>query len=1012
MNSEFSTQNFGIAGYRLTEQLYESSALLIYRGYRKADEQPVVLKILREVYPTPEHIAWFKREYQVMRNLNLTGVVKPYACLCEQQQQLMVMVLEDFGGDSLARLGIAGKLELREFLELAIAIIQIVAQIHAAQIIHKDINPSNIILNPTTKVVKIIDFGISTVLSQENPTFCHPNILEGTLPYMSPEQTGRMNRAIDYRSDFYSVGVTFYELLTGRLPFESDDPLELVHCHLAKQPPPLRESTKGEIPQVVGEIVMKLMEKNPEDCYQSAYGIQRDLELCLHQLQTKGQIDCFPLGKQDISDKFHIPQKLYGREREIDTLLAAFERVAGDRGDWELGRLGAGGAEGAEGDTETIPDSQFPIPNSQFPIPNSQFPIPNSQFPIPDSRFPIPNSQFPIPNSQFPNNKTKMILISGSAGVGKSALVNEVHKPITAKRGNFISGKFDQYQRNIPYSAISQAFNQLCKHLLSESTATFRAWQEKILVAVGNKGRVLIDVIPNLELVIGQQQAVPQVGLQETQNRFNLVCQNFIKVLCQPEHPLVLFIDDLQWADTASLSLLRTIMSDEKIQHLLIIGAYRKNELDVHHPLKITLDDIKQKSGLLSTIALDNLDNYQVNALIAESLACSATACQPLTDLIYTKTKGNPFFTIEFLRSLYVEGLLSFNQTERQWQWDLTQIQAKNITNNVVELMAGKVSLLPQRTQTNLQLAACIGNSFDLSTLGIISQYQPAVVWADLLPALQAGLVLPLNKQYKLIELTAIEDLQATDGVRFKFLHDQVQEAAYYLMDEDQRQAKHLQIGRLLNSNTKPEELKDTKTAAALDLTSILKASQALASEIVLDNLLTKMLKIIIENAGAEIGYLLMEKNGQWMIEASGKVNSEEVKRRHKAEEPTPNLSKKGNRGQKVITRNEGDFLVELSLSIPIESVSGRSDNPLIANAIVNYVIRTQESVVLNDAAREGNFTRTPYILKQQPKSILSTPLLNQGKLVGILYLENNLTTEAFTPERLEVLNFLSSQAA
>ncbi|NEP59181.1 MAG: serine/threonine protein kinase, partial [Symploca sp. SIO2G7] len=325
MNSELRTQNLSISGYCLTEQLYDSSASLVYRGYREADKQPVVLKILQDAIPTPESLAWFKREYQVARNLNLAGVVKAYACFYEQQQ--MVMVLEDFGGYSLARLGVAGNLELGEFLELAIAITQILGQIHAAHIIHKDINPSNIIFNPTTQVVKIIDFGISTVLSQENPTFCHPNVVEGTLPYLSPAQTGRMNRALDYRSDFYSLGITFYELLTGRLPFTSDEPLELVHCHLAKQPPPLRESSKGEIPEVIGEIVLKLMEKNPEDGYQSAYGIQADLELCLHQLQTQGQIASFPLGRQDISDKFHIPQKLYGREPEIETLLAAFERI-------------------------------------------------------------------------------------------------------------------------------------------------------------------------------------------------------------------------------------------------------------------------------------------------------------------------------------------------------------------------------------------------------------------------------------------------------------------------------------------------------------------------------------------------------------------------------------------------------------------------------------------------------------------------------------------------------------
>ncbi|NES19930.1 MAG: serine/threonine protein kinase, partial [Symploca sp. SIO3E6] len=384
MNSELRTQNLGISGYRLTEQLYDSSGSVVYRGYREADEQPVVLKIVQDDDPTPEYLVWFKREYQITRSLNLAGVVKAYACFCEQQQ--MVMVLEDFGGDSLARLGVTGKLELGEFLELAIAITQILGQIHAAHIIHKDINPSNIVLNPTTQVVKIIDFGISTVLSQENPTFCHPNVLEGTLPYMSPAQTGRMNRSLDYRSDFYSLGITFYELLTGRLPFDSDDPLELVHCHLAKQPPPLKESSQGEIPEVIVEIVLKLMEKNPEDCYQSAYGIQADLELCLHQLQTQGQIDSFPLGKQDRSDKFHIPQKLYGREREIETLLATFEGITGCEGDggvWgdgEIGRWGDGeiGRWGDGGDKEEL---SIPISDSQFPIPNSQFPIPNSQFP-------------------------------------------------------------------------------------------------------------------------------------------------------------------------------------------------------------------------------------------------------------------------------------------------------------------------------------------------------------------------------------------------------------------------------------------------------------------------------------------------------------------------------------------------------------------------------------------------------------------------------------------------------
>ncbi|WP_373525603.1 AAA family ATPase [Nostoc sp.] len=737
-----------LSGYKIIDQIYDSSNSLIYRGYREADEQPVILKTLRDTYPSPERIACYQREYDIIHNLHLRGVVQVYAL--ENYQQRPVLVLEDFGGSSLAQLQLAGKIELEQFLELGISIVESLGEIHAANIIHKDINPSNIVFNSDTKQVKIIDFGISTVLSRETQSFKNPNVLEGTITYISPEQTGRMNRAIDYRSDFYSLGVTFYKLLTGEVPFAGDDPLVLIHCHIAKQAPnmnkphppsapsPYQGEGSGEvsfpIPQVLCDLVIKLMAKNAEDRYQSASGIQADLEECLCQLQTNGKIEVFPLGSQDVSDRFIIPQKLYGREPELETLLAAFDRVACPEDD------------------------------------------------------------------RISNGTTELMLVAGYSGVGKSVLVNEVHKPITAKRGYFITGKYDQYQKNIPYYAISQGFNDFCNQLLTESESVLTQWQEKILAAVGNNGQVLIDVIPNLKLVIGEQPPVAQVAGQEAQNRFNLVFQNFIKAICQAEHPLVFFIDDLQWADSASLKLLKIILGDRNIQNLLIVGAYRDNEVDSIHPLMIALDEIEKEGGTISKIHLENLTPKDVNALIAEALGCSPIFSQTLTNLVYEKTQGNAFFITEFLKSLYTEMLLSFDYSKKQWCWDLEQIQAKDITNNVVELMTTKIVNLAEATQKNLQLAACIGNNFDLSTLAVISQQSAKQILDNLLPALQEGLIVPVNNQYHL------RNFGDEKKASCKFQHDRVQQAAYSLIPEAQKKATHLQIGRLILSNTSAAE--------------------------------------------------------------------------------------------------------------------------------------------------------------------------------------------------------------
>jgi predicted ATPase/GAF domain-containing protein len=717
-----------IAGIQITKKLYESQYSLVYRGVRQSGES-AVLKMLKDPYPPPERLAGFKREYELTRSLNVAGAVRALAL--ESDGQRPVMILEDFGGDSLERLGLAGRIELAEFLKLAISVTEILGEIHAVNIIHKDINPSNILFKPTTGEVKIIDFGISTVLSRENSAFRSPNVLEGTLIYISPEQTGRMNRAIDWRSDFYSLGVTLYKLLTGCEPFESADPLELVHSHIAKKPRP-PHVVKSDIPLAVSDIILRLMAKNAEDRYQSAYGIKADLEVCLQQLQAKGEIDRFPLGGADVSDKFHISQKLYGRDSQIETLLAAFERVS--------------------------------------------------------------------------TGTREMLLVTGCAGVGKTAAISEVHKPITAKRGNFIAGKFDQYNRNIPYSAISQAFNELCDRLLAEKEAVLKEWREKILAAVGSNGQVLIEVIPHLERAIGPQPPVAKVGPQEAQNRFNLVCQNFIKAISQPAHPLVLFIDDLQWADGASLSLLKTLISDEEIGHLLVLGAYRDSEVDATHPLIMTLEEIAKESGLVSSIHLDNLSDSDVSVLVAETLACSPAESQPLSDLVCQKTQGTAFFTVEFLKSLYTEGLLTFARSERKWQWDLGLIQAKDITDSAVVLMAGKIGKLAAGTQTVLQLAACIGNTFELATLAIICEQPPAAVLGDLFPALREGLAVPLNANYKWV--TAADETLAGEA-KFKFPHDRVQQAAYSLIEESQKQATHLQIGRLLLASSRSEDLEN-----------------------------------------------------------------------------------------------------------------------------------------------------------------------------------------------------------
>ncbi|MBD2487734.1 ATP-binding sensor histidine kinase [Aulosira sp. FACHB-615] len=728
-----------IPGYEIFEKIHDSPKTRVYRAEQKETHTPVAIKLLNTEYPQFQDLILFRNQYSITRHLEHPNIVKCYSL--ETYGNSYALILEDFGGISLSQYTQGQILSLDDFFKVAIAVTQALEFLYQNRIIHKDINPNNILINPTTKEVKIIDFSISSLLPKENSEIKSPNILEGTLAYISPEQTGRMNRGIDYRTDFYSLGVTFYQLLTGKLPFNSQNPLELIHCHLAKEA--INPKTiNSALPSILAEMIMKLMAKTAEERYQTARGIRHDLEVCQDYLCHQGEIIPFKLGQRDRSDRFLIPEKLYGREIEVKTLLDAFERVS-------LGNI-------------------------------------------------------------------ELMLVAGFSGIGKTAVVNEVHKPIVRQQGYFIAGKFDQFQRDIPFSALVQAFRSLMRQLLTETKAQLQTWKSKILLALGTQGQVIIDVIPELEKIIDQQPEVTQLSGNASQNRFNLLFSNFIQVLATQEHPLVIFLDDLQWADAASLKLIQLLLSGTETKYLLVIAAYRDNEVYPGHPFMMALDDIYQAKAIVHQIHLNPLDETQLNCLIADALNCHETQAIQLTQLVLAKTKGNPFFTTQLLKSLHEDGVITFNFHTANWQYDITEAKALYLQDDVVEFVAKQLCKLPQATQEIMKIAACIGNKFDLATLSIVSDKSLVETSADLWKALKEGLILPTNEIYKLFtndELTTDQTPaiinQDNINVTYKFLHDRVQQAAYYLIPEANKKTTHVTIGKLLLKNTEPEKLEE-----------------------------------------------------------------------------------------------------------------------------------------------------------------------------------------------------------
>ncbi|WP_428559913.1 MAG: diguanylate cyclase domain-containing protein [Solidesulfovibrio sp. DCME] len=691
-----------LTGFQIGELLYQGPNSQVFRARRQCDGLPVVIKVPSSPDISIRENLRFQHEYDLLATLDLPRVIKVHDLV--QYRSSFAIIEEDYGAVDLdAHLG--GRiLDTTAFLDVAVQMAESLAQLHAQRIIHKDVHLGNFLIHPGTGEVKLTDFGMSSLIEGEVQEPGDPDQIEGSLAYISPEQTGRMNRGIDSRSDLYSLGVCYYKMLTGELPFRSRDPMELLHAHIARKPPRPKDMN-AFVPRALSDCTMRLLKKRAEDRYQGATGLVRDLEAMRAAADRGDSLADMALGRWDVSDHFQVSQKIYGRDKESRLLLEVFDRTA------------RGGAE--------------------------------------------------------------LLLVAGYSGIGKTSLVNEVHKGLTRQRGRYVCGKHDQFQRDIPFSAFLQAFRQLVNQALSEPEARVAQWRADLLAALGNNARVMVDVIAELELILGSQPPVPDLGPSEAQNRFILCIQQFIGVFARREHPLVLFLDDLQWADAPSLQLLWTLASQARTPYLLLLGAYRDNEVFPGHPLLLTVRRLQDAGVAVRTVSLTPLRNADLGQLAADTLRRRPEEVEELTGLIEEKTGGNPFFVSQMLKELHARGVFRPDPETGGWRWDMAGIRAMALTDNVVDLMAGRIGRMNPRTRQALTLAACIGNRFELSMLAAVREQSAADTSEALWEAMRAGLLIPT-------------------GSALRFLHDRVQQAAYSLIPREDLAPLNLRIGRLL----------------------------------------------------------------------------------------------------------------------------------------------------------------------------------------------------------------------
>ena len=709
-----------LPGYEAFEEIHESVHSLLFRARRLSDNSPVIVKLLKGGFPSPNEMRKVQREYEIGRELrDRPGIARVLGM--EKADHTLALIIEDFGGESLRKLLKVRQFSLTEALQLAVQITESLGEIHAARIIHKDINPANIIFNASSGALKIIDFGICSRVQRETTEFKPAAVMEGTLAYISPEQTGRINRPFDFRTDYYSLGATLYHLFTGRPPFEDEDPVRLVHRHIFETPAS-PSTVNPAVPAAVSNIILKLLMKIPEQRYQSAQGLGEDLNRCLLQWTATGQVEPFALGEHDYCERLQIPQKLYGRNREIGLLLQGFEQVQ--------------------------------------------------------------------------QGERVFALISGYSGIGKSALAREVLRPLTAAGGTFVFGKYEQLRRGTPYSALIDAFNQLNRHLLSSTNEAVAHYRQALATALGVNGQVILDLFPAFGWLLGPQPRPVALPPWERLNRFNLLIEQFVAVFARKDHPLVLFLDDLQWADGASLKILKRLAEAPGIESLYLIGAYRDNEVDAAHLLLRTIREVQQTRCQVKFIELSPLTLSQVKELLAETLRVDPGETHQLSELLLRQSDGNPFVLNELIEALFFADLLTLDSKSGQWRWDLQRIQAQGITDNAAALIVRKVNLLDASAQETLKVAACLGNRFELELLAQVSMQNESEVSRHLDLAMDAGILLAQNLVRADRSQTA--PANADGGVQYLFAHDKILQAVISTIPQEEQRELHYRIGQTL----------------------------------------------------------------------------------------------------------------------------------------------------------------------------------------------------------------------